>query len=171
MTKNQFWKGSTFFVLFSFDLTLFWAKTFFKTKMCLIFFCTCRVVFPNSLSCQPVKENRTTLQKMSEAMDNDDKAAFKELLASLPLEHVRKIHPSWLKKCPRQKRSVDFNLTLPIFFFVYLGSASLKCCFILLHQVNSSFPSEFHKIYNGSILFDAVRQSKVDFIHILLDFG
>ena len=78
--------------------------------MCLIFFCTCRVVFPNSLSCQPVKENRTTLQKMSEAMDNDDKAAFKELLASLPLEHVRKIHPSWLKKCPRQKRSVDFNI-------------------------------------------------------------
>jgi len=73
---------------------------------------------------EPVKENRTTLQKMSEAMDNDDKAAFKELLASLPLEHV-----------------------------------------------TSSFPSEFHKTYNGSILFDAVTQSKVDFIHILLDFG
>merc|ERR1711962_1205718 len=68
---------------------------------------------------EPVKENRTTLQKMSEAMDNDDKAAFKELLTSLPLEHV-----------------------------------------------NSSFPSEFHKIHNGSILFDAVRQSKIDFIHI-----
>ena len=28
MTKNQFWKGSTFFVLFSFDLTLeyFWDR-------------------------------------------------------------------------------------------------------------------------------------------------
>ena len=97
----------------------FGPKLFLNFNVCwFLLFCTCRVAFPNLLSSQPVKENRTTLQKMSEAMDNDDKAAFKELLASLPLEHVRKIHPSRLKKCLRQKRSVDFNFAYFLSSFI-----------------------------------------------------